>query len=160
MIQNAGSLKWNAELFRKGSKRWISPVRWRCNKLLCNEPIQCSQGAIALQQSFCGVVPCMNTAVCILWVFSTEPILSSVTHCITTHLFYLHQAWLTHLLTFVQELYIWDLFSQNERQVARKLKEIQLFEHFKSQDKTKEFLKKIINFGPQMAATLAYYISF
>ena len=32
-----------------------------------------------------------------------------------------------------------DLFSQNERQVARKLKEIKLIEHFKNQWKTRNF---------------------
>ena len=43
----------------------------------------------------------------------------------------------------------WELFSQNERQVARELKEIWLIEHFKNQEKRKEFLKEIMGFWTQ-----------
>ena len=50
-----------------------------------------------------------------------------------------------------QHEYKWDLFSQNERQVARELNKIWLIEHFKNQLKTKDFFKEIMDFGPQIS---------
>ena len=58
-------------------------------------------------------------------------------------------------------LNIWDLFSQNERQVARELKEIWFIDHFKKSIENKGILQgKNSSLTPNKAATMTCNISF
>ena len=56
---------------------------------------------------------------------------------------------------------IWDLFSQNEWQVDREVKEIWLIEHFKKSIENKGISQGNNRFlEPNKAATMTYNISF